>query len=178
MLHEQQTTHLEWRRGMAFDATTTTGHHLVLDAPPPGGSDLGPKPVELLLTALAGCTAMDVLSILQKNQEPVLGLTVDLRGTRAGTHQMVYTEIEVTYRVRGDVDSTAVERAIELSEDKYCSVYAMLEYSAHITSRYEIEPKQIIESGVASGHDPAAEAGVVFGPDHSVELEHVAVSLP
>ncbi len=143
MANEKQSTHLVWREGMTFDATTTTGHHIVLDALPPGGDDRGPKPIELVLTALAGCTAMDVLSILQKKREPVLGLTVDVIGTRASTHPMIYTDIEIVYRVRGDVSPLAVERAMELSETKYCGVHAMLEHSARITARYEIEPPEL-----------------------------------
>jgi putative redox protein len=166
MSAEKQSTHLVWREGMTFDATTTTGHHLVLDALPPNGNDRGPKPIELLLTALAGCTAMDVLSILKKMREPVTGLTVDVEGTRAETNPMIYTDIRVTYHVRGDVARASVERAIGLSKIRYCGVHAMLEQSAHITSRYEIEPNPVLE--------PEAS----FGPDEVVEIEHVAASLP
>ena len=86
MIHEKQSTHVVWRAGMTFDATTTTGHHLVLDAPPPNGEDRGPKPIELMLTALGGCTAMDVLSLLQKMREPVIELNVDVEGTRCHKH--------------------------------------------------------------------------------------------
>src|SRR5947207_7507758 len=99
MIHEKQSTHVVWRAGMTFDATTTTGHHLVLDAPPPNGEDRGPKPIELMLTALGGCTAMDVLSLLQKMREPVIELNVDVEGTRATQHPMIYTDIEIVYRV-------------------------------------------------------------------------------
>ena len=136
---EKQFSQLVWRSGMTFDATTTTGHHLVVDTAPPDGNDNGPKPIELLLTALAGCTAMDVLSILKKKHEPVEGLQVLVEGLRAPEHPKIYTEIQVLYRVRGAVHSRAVERAIELSKTKYCGVSAMLGHSAHITSRYEID---------------------------------------
>ncbi len=133
-------TKMVWRQDMTFDAQTTTGHQLVIDTIPPNGNDNGPKPVELLLTALAGCTAMDVLSILQKKREPVEGLEVLVEGERASEHPRVYTEIQVVYRVRGNVSADAVARAIELSETKYCSVHATLRHTAHITTRYEIEP--------------------------------------
>lgn len=166
MAIEKQFTHLVWREGMTFDATTTTGHQLVLDSAPPEGDDRGPKPIELLLTAFAGCTAMDVLSILRKKREPVQELIVDVAGMRATTHPMIYTDIEVVYRVRGNVSPFALRHAIELSETKYCGVHAMLEHSAHISSRYEIEP------------DGMLEPEMVFGPDPVVEFEHVAATLP
>jgi putative redox protein len=127
-----------WRERMTFDVVTTTGHELTLDAAPPSGDDRGPKPIELLLSALAGCTAMDVLSILQKKREPVQGLQVYVEGTRAAEHPMIYTDITVVYRVCGDVKPDSVARAIELSETKYCGAAAMLGKSAHITTRYEI----------------------------------------
>ena len=136
-------TKMVWRQDMTFDAQTTTGHQLVIDTIPPNGNDNGPKPVELLLTALAGCTAMDVLSILQKKREPVEGLEVLVEGERASEHPRVYTEIQVVYRVRGNVSADAVARAIELSETKYCSVHATLRHTAHITTRYEIEPAPV-----------------------------------
>ncbi len=135
---EKQSTRMVWRDQMTFDATTTTGHHLVIDALPPNGNDNGPKPIELVLTALAGCTAMDVLSILQKKREPLEGLEVFVEGTRAIEHPMIYTNIEVLYSVKGNVNPESVARAIELSEAKYCGVHAMLEHSAKITTRYEI----------------------------------------
>lgn len=166
MNSEKQSTHVEWRERTTFDATTTTGHRLVLDTLPPNGNDRGPKPVELLLTALAGCTAMDVLALLKEMREPVIELSVDVEGTRADTHPMIYTDIDVMYHVRGDVGPASLDRAIELSQGKYSGVYAMLEYSAHITTRYEIDSGQ------------ATEPAIVYGPDHSVELEHVAGSLP
>ncbi len=139
MANEKQFTNLVWRERMTFDATTTFGHHIVLDAQPPSGDGRGPKPIELLLTALAGCTAMDVLSILQKKREPLEGLEVFVEGTRASDHPMYYTEIEVVYRLRGNVNPVALERAIELSLTRYCGVHAMLGKSAHIKHRYEIQ---------------------------------------
>lgn len=138
MPNEKQSTRMVWRDGMTFDATTMTGHHIVVDALPPNGNDHGPKPIELLLTALAGCTAIDVLSILQKKREPIQGLEVFVEGTRASDHPMIYTDIEVIYRVKGNVNLESVARAIELSETKYCGEAAMLGKSARITTRYEL----------------------------------------
>ena len=135
MSNSRQHTTVVWREGMSLDATTTTGHHIRLDA----ASERGPRPNELMLTALAGCTAMDVLSILQKKREPVAGLEVSVAGTRADEHPRIYTDVQVVYRVRGNVRPESVARAIELSETRYCSAHALLSKSARITSRFEIE---------------------------------------
>jgi putative redox protein len=159
-------TTVVWRDGMTFEATTNSGHRLVLDAAPPGGNDSGPRPMELLLTALAGCTAMDVLSILKKKREPVEGMQVIVEANRAQEHPKIYTEIQVLYRVRGSVNPAALVRAIEPSETKYCGVTAMLGARCRITSRFEIEPPTPVEE---SPND---------GEDHNDEPEHIAESLP
>lgn len=139
-MRNPQMTSVVWRERMTFDARTTSGHYLVMDAAPPLGDDRGVRPMELLLTALAGCAAMDVLSILVKKREPVEGLQVSIHSTRAAEHPRVYTDIQVLYHVRGNVNPQSVARAIELSESKYCGVAAMLGKCAVITSQYEIEP--------------------------------------
>ena len=105
-----------------------------------GGVGAGPEPLRLLLLSLASCTAMDVISILRKKRQEVTDLTVDVRGSRVDAHPRVYDRIEVIYRVRGKgVDAKALERAIELSETRYCPVIAMVSKAAGIRSRYEIE---------------------------------------
>src|SRR5258708_6706602 len=119
-------TQVVLRERMTFDVTTNSGHTLVLDSAPPDGDDRGVRPMELLLTSLAGCGAMDVFSILRKKREPVQGLEVTIHSTRATEHPRVYTNIQVLYRVRGNVKPQSVARAIELSETKYCGVAAML----------------------------------------------------
>lgn len=131
-----------WRERMTFDATTNSGHSLVLDSAPPNGDDRGARPMELLLTALAGCAAMDVLSILQKKREPVEGLQVTVHSTRAHDYPKIYDGIHVVYHVRGSVKPESLAFAIKLSETKYCGVSAMLGKSATITSHYEIESPQ------------------------------------
>jgi putative redox protein len=131
---------------MTFDATTTTGHHIVMDAAPPEGDNRGPKPIELLLTALAGCTGMDVLAILQKKREPVEAFEVYVEGRRAPAHPMVYTEVDVVYRITGNVKAESVERAIQLSEEKYCGVSATLQEIAKINHRYEILAGQPLDA--------------------------------
>ena len=105
-----------------------------------GGVGYGPDPVRFLLLGMAGCTAMDVISILRKKRQEVAGLEVEVRGTRADEHPKVYDHLEVIYRVEGkEVDARALERAIELSETRYCPVMAMVGKTAEIASRYEIE---------------------------------------
>jgi putative redox protein len=115
-----------------------------------GGVGAGPQPPRLLLLALAGCTAMDVISILRKKRQQVSGLSVEVQGSRADQHPRVYTRIEVLYRVRGqNVDPRAVARAIELSVTRYCPVIAMLGKVAEVTTIYEVveetEPKSVRE---------------------------------
>ena len=105
-----------------------------------GGAGGGPQPLRFLLLGVAGCTAMDVISILRKKRQQVSGLEVEARGRRVDEHPEVYGTIEVIYRVKGKgVDPKAVERAIELSETRYCPVIAMVGEAAGIDSRYEIE---------------------------------------
>jgi putative redox protein len=105
-----------------------------------GGVGAGPQPPRLLLLALAGCTAMDVISILRKKRQQVSGLSVEVQGSRADQHPRVYTRIEVLYWVRGqNVDPQAVARAIELSATRYCPVIAMLGKVAEVTTSFQVE---------------------------------------
>ena len=105
-----------------------------------GGVGAGPQPHRLLLLAMAGCTAMDVLSILRKKRQQVDGLSVEVQGSRADQHPRVYTRFEVLYKVRGtNIDPQAVARAIELSTTRYCPVIGLLGKVAPVTTRYEIE---------------------------------------
>jgi putative redox protein len=124
-----------WRTGTAFDLTVGSGHTLVAD----GQSRLGASPMEMVLAGLAGCTAADVISILEKKRQPVTGMEVRVRGQRADEHPRVYTDIEVLFVVYGaGVQPEAVRRAIELSEGKYCSVSGMLNRVARIQCSFEI----------------------------------------
>jgi len=129
-----------WVEGMEFETETGSGHKGVIDAGvKAGGKNHGPSPMELLLVGMAGCTGIDVIDILRKKRLDVTGLEVRVEGTRAETHPMVYTRIDVVYVVRGkDIPPRAVEQAIHLSEDKYCGAGAMLRQTAQIKSRYEI----------------------------------------
>jgi len=130
-----------WVGGMAFEGMTSTGHTVTLDAGEDvGGENRGFRPLSLLLVGLAGCTAMDVISILRKKRQEVTGFQVLVEAKRASDHPKVYTDIVLEYVVRGrDINERAVARAIELSQTKYCSASAMLGKVAQITSRYRIE---------------------------------------
>lgn len=122
-----------WRDGMAFDAHIE-GSTFVIDASEEfGGRGLGPKPKGLLLTALAGCTALDVISMLGKMRVAVENLEVSAEGELADEHPKSFVKIRVTYRVEGDnVDASKLKRAIELSNDKYCGVSATLKPTVQI----------------------------------------------
>src|SRR3972149_5853888 len=101
--------------------------HIMVDASGDNGDDRGPTPMDLLLAALAGCTAMDVVSILRKSRQPFTGLVVRVDGEQAPDHPHRYTRLALTYEVHGaGVDRRAVERAVALSEERYCSVRASL----------------------------------------------------
>ncbi len=130
-----------WRGGLQFEGIAPSGQRLILDsAPEAGGTGAGLRPVELVLLALAGCTAMDVISILRKKRQEVTGFEVRVRGERAQEHPRVYTHITLEYIVRGrNISPEAVARAITLSEEKYCSVHAMLRPSVPIECGFRIE---------------------------------------
>ncbi len=126
--------------GMQFVGTTPSEHLIAMDAMEEGGGvNAGARPLELLLVALGGCTGMDVISILRKKRELVTGYDIVVRAERAEEHPRVYTSITVEHVVRGKgISADAVERAIQLSDEKYCSVGAMLRQAAKITTSYSI----------------------------------------
>jgi putative redox protein len=125
-----------WVEDKRFVGQASSGHGVVLDA---SVEKLGSSPMELLLIGLAGCTAYDVLSILQKKKQVVTGLEVSARAERAKEPPRVYTAIEVEYVVRGQgIKPKAVEDAIRLSDEKYCSASAMVGKTARITTCYRI----------------------------------------
>ncbi|MDX1663771.1 MAG: OsmC family protein [Candidatus Promineifilaceae bacterium] len=127
-------------RRMTFTAKADSGFSVTLDADPAvGGDDSGFRPMELMLLSLAGCTAMDVISILRKKRQKVTDFQVKVHAEQADEHPKVFTDIKVTYIVHGtDVDPEAVRRSIELSETKYCPAQAMLVQATPITHTFEI----------------------------------------
>jgi putative redox protein len=146
---ELMTARARLLEGMRFMAESGSGHIVNMDASVEhGGADLGFRPMELLLVGLAGCTAMDVISILRKKRQEVRGYTVAVSGVRAETDPMVFTEITVEHRVFGhEVDPEAVRRAIELSETRYCGAGAMLGKTARLTHTFRILEDDGSESG-------------------------------
>jgi putative redox protein len=126
-----------WNNGLNFTGIAESGFPLPLDTTVDhGGSGQGTSPMEMILIGLGGCTAMDVISILQKKRQDVTAFEVVLHGERATEHPKVYTEITMEYIVTGHgVELESVERAVELSEGKYCSVNGMLKQSVKINTK-------------------------------------------
>jgi putative redox protein len=130
--------------GMHFWAVAADNASVSVDGPAgDGGVRAGPSPMEMLLVALGSCAGMDVISILRKKRLDVSAYRVEVTATVAAEIPHVYTHIAIRHVIEGDaVPDHAVQRAIELSETKYCSVWAMLEQAAHLSSSYEIAPAQ------------------------------------
>ena len=126
--------------GMSFRAETGSGHLVTMDgAPDGGGHNLAPRPMEMVLLGTGGCTAYDVVLILNRGREAVSGCEVTLKADRADTDPKVFTKIHFHFTVRGkSLKPTAVERAVALSHDKYCSASIMLAKTADITHSFEI----------------------------------------
>lgn len=120
----------EWKQEMLFDGRSQSGHSIHFDASPEHAA--GPSPMEAVLAALCGCTSVDVVSILQKKREPFTSLVVSAEAKQADEAPRVFTHIKLVYRVGGNVSRKAVEDAVALSKNKYCSVSKMLEKSATI----------------------------------------------
>ncbi len=128
---------VRWVEDDRFLATTPSGHAVPFDSN--RETNLAPGPMEMLLVALGSCTATDVVTILKKKRQPLVGLEITVRGERAATPPAVWIKLEIHYRVRGrSLDEKAVRDAIELSENKYCSVAAMLKKTAPIRFDFEI----------------------------------------
>jgi putative redox protein len=119
---------VNWQGGMTFDATATSGFHVTLGTTPKvGGNDDGFRPLELMLMSLAGCTAMDVISILRKKRQDVTAFEVKIHAEQASEHPHVFTSATIEYIITGhDIKEDAVTRAIELTATKYCPAQAML----------------------------------------------------
>lgn len=129
-------------KGNTFAAKAGTNHWVMMDAKSEvGGSEGASTPKELLLMSLAGCTSMDVIPILKKKRSPVIGYECNVKGLERDEHPKIFTEIHVEYVFYGDgIKPVDVERAIDLSVTKYCSVSAILSASAKLTHSYRIEP--------------------------------------
>lgn len=128
--------------GRQFVAESGTGHALVMDD---ANGHTGPKPIELALLALGGCTGFDVISILRKKRQKVTGYEIELHAEQNPEPPSYFTRVEIKHRLRGNIDPDAVEKAIHLSETKYCSVGAMISRTAKIETTFEILPEVELE---------------------------------
>jgi putative redox protein len=126
--------------GMTFLAETGSGHIATMDgAPEGGGRNLAPRPMELVLAGTGGCTAYDVVLILQRSRQEVEGCDVTLKAERADSEPKVFTKVHFHFTVRGrNLKANVVERAIKLSHEKYCSASIMLEKTAELSHSFEI----------------------------------------
>ena len=131
---------VEWSGNLKFTANNKHDVSTIMDATSVGDRRAGISPMELLLMALGGCTGIDVVTILQKQRQTLTGLTLKISGSRRAEPPKYYEKIHVEYILKGsNLDEKKVQRAIELSEEKYCSVSAMLKSKAKITSSHRIE---------------------------------------
>ena len=132
---------VKWLDGAAFVGESGSGHAMVIDgAPAAGGRNIGPRPMEMMLIGLGGCSAFDVVLILRKSRQAVTDCRVELEAERADTAPRVFTRIHMVFVVSGsELRESAVRRAVELSAEKYCSATAMLRASVEITHEYRIE---------------------------------------
>ncbi len=134
-------TRITWLEDMTYVARSPSGHALVLDGPPElGGHNLGPRPMEMVLMGMGGCTAVDVVHILRKARQDLRGCELQVEAERADSDPKVFTRIRVHFILTGkDLSAKHVERAIELSAEKYCSASIMLgRAGVEITHDYEI----------------------------------------
>lgn len=151
--------------GLRFVGSVGSGHSIILDD---GNGDAGARPAELVPLALAGCTAMDVISILRKKRMPVTRYEVRATGTQMEEHPHAFTRVDVVHHVDGDVDVAAVERAIELSATKYCSVGSTL--GSGVT---EVRHAYVLRT--PDGHEVSGEV-LVLGP-HAESVAAAAASV-
>lgn len=133
-------TRIKWVENVSFLAETGSGHAVMMDgAAESGGRDLAPRPMEMLLVGLGGCTAFDVVLILKRGREPITDCVVEIDAQRATTDPKVFTDIKLHFIVTGkQLDAHKVERAIKLSAEKYCSASFMLGAVANITHDFEL----------------------------------------
>jgi len=129
------TAKISWVDGALFVAEGGSGHTFTMDgAPDVGGRNLAARPMEVVLMGMGGCTAIDVVSMLRKQRQDIEGVEVSLIAERADDHPKVFTEVKLVYTVRGrKLNRSLVERAVSLSDEKYCSATAMVKKSAKVT---------------------------------------------
>lgn len=133
-------TRIKWVENVTFVGETDSGHAVVMDGPPDhGGRNLGPRPMEMLLLGLGGCTTFDIIMILKKSRQDVTDCVVEISSERAEAEPKVFTKIHIHFIVTGkELKEKQVERAVALSAEKYCSASIMLGKMAEITHDFEI----------------------------------------
>jgi putative redox protein len=141
--------------GLRVDVVTDSGFPMQFDAAEAGTVQSAPSPTETVLAALAGCTSMDVVSILRKKRQRATGYQIAVTGEKADEHPRVYTRIVIEHRVAGDVEPEALRRSIELSATRYCPVSAMLSRAVTIEHAYRLR---------RDGRDEVAALVAVTGP--------------
>lgn len=134
----KQTLSTTWKGNMQFDALVS-GHHVVMDAlPVVGGEDSGPRPKELMLASLAGCTGMDVVSILKKMRIEIESFDIEIIADITEEHPKHYTAMHIIYKLKGkNIDPEKAKKAVDLSQEKYCGVSEV--YRKALTLTYEIQ---------------------------------------
>ncbi|HIE40808.1 MAG TPA: OsmC family protein [Thiomicrorhabdus sp.] len=133
-------TVVKWQGKMAFEATTAGGHSVLMDASPEvGGEDRGPRPMEMVLMGLGGCTGIDVVLMLQKGKQAVTDCQIEISAERSDSIPKVYTKIHLHFKVIGtELNEKKVKRAVDLSAEKYCAVSKMLEATVVMSHDYEV----------------------------------------
>jgi len=131
---------VKWLDNMSFVGESDSGHSVVMDGPPEsGGRNLGVRPMEMVLLGMGGCTAFDVVLILQRQRQSIIDCQVELSAERADSTPKVFTKIHVHYIVKGNnLDEKKVARAVDMTAEKYCSVSIMLAKSVEVTHDFKI----------------------------------------
>ncbi len=139
---------VRWTENTQFVGVSGTNHSVVMDTDAEhGGDNIGAKPMELLLIALAGCTGMDVVSILKKMRVEFAGLEIKVRGERREEHPRIFTRIDLEYIIYGTrIDENAVKRAVDLSMEKYCSVTGMIKNTCPVNYTYRIRKEREVSN--------------------------------
>ncbi|OGI43200.1 MAG: peroxiredoxin [Candidatus Muproteobacteria bacterium RBG_16_65_31] len=132
---------IKWTGDVSFEGAADSGHKVRMDGPPEfGGRNQGPRPMELVLIGMGGCTSFDVVHILRKSRQDITDCVAEIEAERAATDPKVFTRINIHFVVTGvKLDPKRVENAIKLSAEKYCSASIMLGKTAHITHDFEIK---------------------------------------
>jgi putative redox protein len=145
-----------WKEGMRFEAECG-GNSLSIDAKPPHGKNEGFTPKELVALGIAGCTGIDIVSLLRKNKQPLKSLVVETNVTQTqGTQPTVFSRVELLFRLEGDVQTAAALEAVELSQTKYCGVSAMISLAAPIHYVVELNGSRIGEGEAKFSLPPRA----------------------